>query len=184
MGWLTFGRGGPRDPEGNLIDDFGELLGGGLWEQPGEVVKNAAVRLVGRTLAEAGLVAVELFGRGQERPSPAVGAAVLVVGVDEIFGHHPAGRLEAGDVGVETAAHLGTGEATGGAQLARDHAAVGAEDEEDGVLDRAFLGLGVTAAPVVAEIGPPVERDEAGLASEELAVDTAAFGDDVALPFP
>ena len=40
------------------------------------------------------------------------------------------------------------------------------------------------ASAIVAEVGPPTAADEPRLASEELAIDVAALGDDFALPFP
>ena len=40
------------------------------------------------------------------------------------------------------------------------------------------------AAAIVAEVGPPLAADEAGLSSEELAIDVAADGDDLTLPLP
>jgi hypothetical protein len=43
---------------------------------------------------------------------------MLVGGVDEILGDDAAGHLEAGDIGIETTAHLGAVEAAGGTQVA------------------------------------------------------------------
>ena len=37
-------------------------------------------------VAAAGVTAQQLFGRGEERPSPAVFAVVLIDGIDKIFG--------------------------------------------------------------------------------------------------
>ena len=70
--------------------------------------------VLGSAVTSAGLTAEEVLGGGQQRPTPSVAVAVLVGGIDKVFGDHAAGHLEACDIGVEAAAHLGAVETTGG----------------------------------------------------------------------
>ena len=71
-----------------------------------------------RTLT--GLAPHESFWGGEQRPAPAVFAVVFVAGIDEIFRHDATGHLQTGDIAVETAAHLGACESTGGSQFTGD----------------------------------------------------------------
>ena len=130
------------------------------------------------------LTAEQAFGGGEERPTPTVFAVVLVEGIDEVFSDNTTLHLQAGDVAIEAAAHLGACKATGGSELAGDQTAMLAKGEEDGLFDAALGRGGVAAATKVAEVGPPVETDETSLACEELTIDAMPFGDDGAFPLP
>ena len=109
---------------------------------------------------------------------------VLIEGVNEIFSDDAALHLQTGDVAIEAAAHLRACETTGGAELAGNETALLTKGEEDGLFDAALGRGGMAAATKVAEIGPPVETNEAGLACEELTIDAMALGNDGALPLP
>ena len=109
---------------------------------------------------------------------------MLVGGVDEILGDDAAGHLQAGDIGVETTAHLGAVEAAGGTEVAGNHAAVDTEDFQDGAFNAVLGRLGILGTAVVAEVGPPLHTDEAGFPAEELAVGKMTFGDDGTFPLP
>ena len=109
---------------------------------------------------------------------------MTVNGIDKVLGDDARRHLQTGDVGVEAAAHLRTVEATGCPQLTGDEASVLGQRQQDGVLNAPLLGLGMTAAAVVAEIRPPLTTDEACLAGKELAIDVAALSNDGALPLP
>ena len=146
--------------------------------------QEAVEGLLRGAVTAAGIAAQQLFGRGEERPSPAVFAVVFIDGIDKVFGDDAAGHLQAGDVAVEAAAHLRTGKATGGPQFTGDEAAVLSEREQDGLFDGAFLRGGILMAAVVAEVRPPVAADEPCLAGEELPIDAMALCDDGAFPLP
>ena len=130
------------------------------------------------------LTAEQAFGGGEERPTPTVFAVVLVEGIDEVFSDNTTLHLQAGDVAIEAAAHLGACEATGGSELAGDEAAMLAKGEEDGFLDAARSWDGRMTATPVTKVGPPLTTDETSLACEELTIDAMAFSDDGAFPFP
>ena len=104
---------------------FLQLFRRGVGQQRTEVLLQKLPALFGAAVALAGGVAVEAFGGGQQRPAPAVAVAVAVLGIDKILSDNAASHLQARDVAIEAAAHLGTSEATGGAQLARNHTAIG-----------------------------------------------------------
>ena len=95
----------------------------------------------------------EVLGSSEERPAPTVAVAVTVCRVDEIFGHHAAGHLQACNVAVEAGAHLCSVEAASRAELTGDHAAVDAEDFEDGALDAVLRRFRIFGTAVVAEVG-------------------------------
>ena len=80
--------------------------------------------LFGRPLAIAGFVTEEVLWGVEEGPTPAVAVTVFVGGVDEIFGDHTAGHLEAGDVTVKARTHLGTVETAGTPQVPRNHVSI------------------------------------------------------------
>ena len=107
---------------------------------------------------------------------------VLIERVNEIFSKDAALHMQAGDVSIETSTHLRACETTGGAELAGNETALLTKGEEDGLFDAALGRGGVAAATKVAEIGPPVETNEARLACEELAIHAMAIGNDGALP--
>ncbi len=109
---------------------------------------------------------------------------MAVEGVDKVLGDDVAAHLQAGDVGVEPAAHLRPGESAGSPQLAGDEAALFAQCAQDGLFNGALGGDGVNAAAVVAEVGPPLAADESRLAGKELAVDAVSISHYRAFPFP
>ena len=135
-------------------------------------------------LTLAGLFSVELFGRGEQRPAPAVFVAVLVYRIDEVLSDDAAGRLQSGHITVETAAHLRPCETTGGTKFSGNKTSMLLQSQQDGFFDTARLGGRVLAAAVVAEVGPPLTADEARLARKELAIDTVTFGHNGTFPFP
>ena len=137
-----------------------------------------------RAWALAGFFSIELFGRGEQRPAPTVFVAVLVSRIDEVLGDDAAGRLQLGDIAVETAAHLRPRETTGSTKFTGNKTPMLLQCQQDGFLDAARLMGRVLAAAIVAEVGPPLAADEARFARKELAIDAAAFGHDGAFPFP
>lgn len=100
-----------------------EMGVGGLRQHLVQVVEHFRERLLGSAWATACLAAVELLGRGEQRPSPAILMIVPVARIHEILGHNEALHLQARDVGIEAAAHLRTGETACCTQLASDEAA-------------------------------------------------------------
>ena len=148
------------------------------------MVKQPFKRFFWRAWALAGIFSIKLFGRGEQRPAPAVFVAVLVSRIDEVLGDDATGRLQTGDIAVETATHLRPCETACSTKLSGNETAMLLQSQQDGLLDAARLWGGVLAAAIVAEVGPPLAADEARLARKELAVDAAAFGHDGAFPFP
>ena len=71
-----------------------------------EVADHALQRFLGCEVAQAGLLAQQLLGGGQQRPSPAVLFAVFVAGIDEVLGDNAASHLQTGDIAVKLTAHL------------------------------------------------------------------------------
>ena len=149
-----------------------------------EMFKQPLKRCFRSALALARILSVKLFGRGEQRPTPAVFVAVLVSRIDEVLGDDAAGRLQAGDIAVESAAHLRPRETTGSTKLSGNKTAVLLQSQQDGLFDAARFGGRVLAAAIVAEVGPPLTADKARLTRKELAIDAAAFGHDGAFPFP
>ena len=149
-----------------------------------EMIKQPLKRCFGRAWALAGIFSVELFGRGEQRPAPAVFVAVLVSWINEVLGDDATGRLQPSDIAVESAAHLWPCETAGGTKLSGNKTAVLLQGQQDGLFDTARFGGKVLAAAIVAEVGPPLAADEARLARKELAIDAAAFGHDGAFQFP
>lgn len=139
---------------------------------------------VGCVRAAAGPAAVEAFGCSEERPSPAVAVAVAVAWIDEILGDNAASHLQACDVGIETATHLGSGESTGGTQLAGYHTPVGLKYCKNSAFNGLFVGSRMAAASPVAEVGSPLLADESGLAVEKLAIEEMPLVDGRPFPFP
>lgn len=97
---------------------------GGLRQHLVQVVEHFRERLLGSAWATACLAAVELLGRGEQRPSPAVLTVVPVARIHEIFGNYAASHLKASNVGIKAAAHFRTREAECRTQLASDEAPV------------------------------------------------------------
>lgn len=83
----------------------------------------------------ARVAAEQLLGRCQQRQSPAILTAVLVVGIYEILGYDISGHLQFCYKAVETAAHVPPGESACGAQIARNHAAVFLQSEQNALLN-------------------------------------------------
>ena len=109
---------------------------------------------------------------------------MLVTRIDEILGDDAASHLQTGDAVVEAAAHLRPGKPTGGTQLASNEAPLFLKCQQDGLFDRPFLRCRKLAAPVVAEIRPPVAAYKPCLAGEEFAIDTVSLRDDWPFPLP
>lgn len=149
-----------------------------------EMIKDALIGLLRGAGALAHLAGVELLGGGEQRPTPTVLVVVLIYGIDKIFGNNSGGHLQTGDVAIELAAHLGAIEAAGGAQLARNQTAMLGQGKKDSLVDTALGGRRMDAAAIVAEVGPPLPADKAGLASKELTIDQTAIGNHLALPLP
>ena len=126
----------------------------------------------------------ERLGSGEQRPSPAVFPPMLVSGIYKVLGDYQAGHLQAGDVAIKLAAHLGTVEATGRTQFAGNEAAAFAKGRQDDVVNGSFLRHRILAATVVAEVGPPLAADEPGFLIEELAVNATAVRHDGTFPLP
>mgnify|MGYP007069903741 CR=1 FL=1 len=95
------------------------------------VLQHAPEGFPGRATTLAGLAAHQPLGRGQQRPSPAIFAIVLVHRVDEVLGDDATGHLQTGDVSIEATAHLRTREAAGSTQLARNHTATLFQSQQD-----------------------------------------------------
>ena len=81
-------------------------------------------RLLRSVVTLAHLLAQKPLGSSEQRPAPAIFLAMTVAGIDEIFGDDAALHLQAGDVGVEAAAHLPSHEPAQGTQFASDKAAM------------------------------------------------------------
>lgn len=113
-----------------------EMGVGGLRQHLVQVVEHFRERLLGSAWATACLAAVELLGRGEQRPSPAVFTVVPVARIHEILGHNAALHLQACDIGIEAAAHFRTREAACRTQLASDEAA-----KRMGILRRDWMSL-------------------------------------------
>ena len=109
---------------------------------------------------------------------------MFVTRIDKVLGNDAACHLQARDIAVEAVTHLGLCKTTKAAQIARDEAAVLAQGQQYGFLDRACRrgGMGVTA-PVV-QVGPPCATHEARLLVEEFAIDAVALGNDGTFPVP
>ena len=161
-----------------------KLLFRGLRKKLPQVGQQAPEALFGRVGALACGGREEVLGSVEQRPTPTVAVAVPVCRVDEVFGHHAAGHLQACDIAVEAGAHLCSVEAAGRAELTGDHAAVDAEDFEDGALDAVLRRFRILGTAVVAEVGPPVHGDEARFPVKELAVGEMPFGDHRPFPVP
>ena len=86
--------------------------------------QEAVEGLLRGAVTAAGIAAQQLFGRGEERPSPAVFAVVLVDGIDKVFGDDAAGHLQAGDVAIKLTAHLWSCKAAGCTEFTGDQTSV------------------------------------------------------------
>ena len=149
-----------------------------------EVCCESAERFLGRAVALAGGAAQLPLGCGEQRPAEAVLVSVLVGGIDKIFGNNVAGHLQAGDKGVELAAHFRPGEAAGRPKLACYHAAVHLQGGHNGFFNAALFQNGCLAAPPVVEVGPPVKADKPSLSGEKLAINASAVLYHRAFPRP
>ena len=109
---------------------------------------------------------------------------MTVMGVDEVLCNNMAAHLQLRDIGVEPPTHLRTVEPAGTAEVARYHAAAGTQGLKNGVLYGVLIGSGEDTTAVVAEVGPPLLRDESRLLVEELAIGTARLADYLAFPSP
>ena len=109
---------------------------------------------------------------------------MLVTRIDEIFRHHPRCHLKARHIAVERAPHLRAGETARGTQVPIDDTILFAERLVDDTFYTAVLRHGIEAATPVAEMRPPRATDKAGLAVEELAIDTITLVNNDAFPFP
>ena len=96
----------------------------GMGEKGVEMVCQPLVRFLWCAVAAAGLASEECLGSRQQRPAPAIFMTMTVGRVYEVLGNDIATHLQAGDIAVESAAHLGTIETTGGTQFAGDETAV------------------------------------------------------------
>ena len=109
---------------------------------------------------------------------------MLVTRIDEIFRHHARCHLKARHITVELTPHLRTGEAACRSQVPIDDTILFAERLVDDAFYTAVLRHGIETAAPVAEMRPPRATDEAGLAVEELAIDTITLVNNDAFPFP
>jgi len=110
--------------------------------------------------------------------------SMLVSGIYKVLSNDKAGHLQAGDIAVKLATHLGTVEATSRTQFTSNKAAVFTKRSKDDVVNGSFLRHRIFAATVVAEVGPPLATDEPGFLVEELAINAAAFRHDGTFPLP
>ena len=118
-------------------EDAPERFLAGLGENGLHVGEHPLEGLFGGAGALAGSSAVELFGGGEQGPSPSVFMSVFVDGINEVFSHDVAPHLHPSNDGIELAAHLGSRESAEGTELTRDEAAVLLQGEENGFFDGA-----------------------------------------------
>ena len=89
-----------------------------------QVREESVIGFLRGAVALTELTTVELFGCGEQRPSPAVFMTVFVGWIDKILGNDIATHLQSGNKAVEPAAHFWTSKATGSTQLTGNHTAV------------------------------------------------------------
>ena len=69
------------------------------------MLENPLIRFLGRMVALARLLAIEIFGSIEQRPSPAIFMIVLVTRIDEILGHDVSRHFQSGEITVKLASH-------------------------------------------------------------------------------
>ena len=165
-------------------EDAPERFLAGLGENGLHVGEHPLEGLFGGAGALAGSSAVELFGGGEQGPSPSVFMSVFVDGINEVFSHDIAPHLHPSDDGIETATHLWTRKATEGAELTRDETAVLVQCGKYRFLDGASHWCWILMTAIIAKVGPPSTTDKTSLLIEELAIHTIAIRYDGAFPLP
>ena len=149
-----------------------------------EVVDHAFAGFLRGTVGVTGFPLEECFGCSEQRPAPAVFPSVAVARIDKVLGDDVASHFEPRDIGVEPSSHFGTGEAACCTEFAGDEAAFALERGKNHFLYASLFGVGIDAAAVVAEIGPPFAADERCFFVEKFAVGAAAFLQDGTFPLP
>ena len=85
--------------------------------------ENPLIRFLGSSVALASLPAIEIFGSVEQRPSPAIFVIVLVMRIDEIFGHDVSRHFQSGEITVKLASHSLARETAGCPKFSRDETA-------------------------------------------------------------
>ena len=165
-------------------EDAPERFLAGLGENGLHVGEHPLEGLFGGVGALAGSSAVELFGGGEQGPSPSVFMSVFVDGINEVFSHDIAPHLHPSDDGIETATHLWTRKATEGAKLTSDETAMLVQCGKYRFLDRSSRWCWILMTAIIAKVGPPSTTDKTSLLIEELAIHTIAIRYDGAFPLP
>ena len=87
------------------------------------MLENPLLRLFWSSVALTNLPAIEIFGSGEQRPSPAIFVIVLVTRVDEILGHDVSRHFQSGEITVKLASHSLARETAGCPKFSRDETA-------------------------------------------------------------
>ena len=122
--------------------------------------ENPLIRFLERMVALARLLAIEIFGSIEQRPSPAIFVIVLVTRVDEILGYDVSRHFQSGEITVKLASHSLSRETAGSPKFSCDKTACRLKRAENGSFYRFFIRTGVFASSVVAEVRPPFQADE------------------------
>ena len=69
------------------------------------MLENPLIRFLERMVALARLLAIEIFGSIEQRPSPAIFVIVLVTRIDEILGYDVSRHFQSGEITVKLASH-------------------------------------------------------------------------------
>ena len=148
------------------------------------MLENPLIRFLGSAVALASLPAIEIFGSGEQRPSPAIFMIVLVTRIDEILGHDVSCHFQSGEITIKLASHSLARETAGCPKFPCNETAGRLKCTENGSFYRFFIRARKLASSVVSEVRPPFLADESCFLVEELSVHTRHFLHDLALPFP
>ena len=77
------------------------------------MLENPLIRFLERMVALARLLATEIFGSVEQRPTPTIFVIVLVTRIDEILGHDIGSHFQSGEITVKLASHSLTRETAG-----------------------------------------------------------------------
>ena len=87
------------------------------------MLENPLIRFLGSSVALASLLAIEIFGSIEQRPTPAILVIVLVTRVDEILGHDVSRHFQSGEITVKLTSHSLARETAGCPKFSRDETA-------------------------------------------------------------